>query len=89
MDPANPVADTKVCLLHEPIIGVFRLPADTHFASIRGDPSPRETVPLRPRQQVIIVVDTQPASGASDSATSHPLSSHVQSPERQHRAINR
>jgi hypothetical protein len=41
----------KVCLLHEPIVGAFGLPADTPFVSIKGDPSLRETVPLRPRQQ--------------------------------------
>jgi len=33
--------------------------ADTHFVSIKGDPSPRETVHLRPRQQVIVVVNTR------------------------------
>jgi len=41
----------NVCLLHEPIVGAFGLPADTPFVSIKGDPSLRETVPLRPRQQ--------------------------------------
>jgi len=35
----------NVCLLHEPIVGVFGLPADTPFVSIEGDPSLRETVP--------------------------------------------
>jgi hypothetical protein len=51
MTPALPDADSKVCLLHEPIVGAFGLPADTPFVSIKGDPSLRETVPLRPRQQ--------------------------------------
>lgn len=51
MTPALPDTDANVCLLHEPIVGAFGLPADTPFVSIKGDPSLRETVPLRPRQQ--------------------------------------
>ena len=34
MNPANPVTDTNACLLHEPIVGAFGLPADTPFVSI-------------------------------------------------------
>lgn len=34
----------------EAIVGAFGLPADRPFVSIKGDPSLRETVPLRPRQ---------------------------------------
>jgi len=44
--PSEPV----VCLLHEPFVGAFGLPVDVPFVSIKGDPSLRETVPLRPRQ---------------------------------------
>jgi hypothetical protein len=48
----NPAAtESDVCLLQEPIVGAFGLPADTPFVSIKGDPSLRETVPLRPRQR--------------------------------------
>lgn len=48
MNPAIDEAD--VCLLQEPIVGAFGLPRDLPFVSIKGDPSLRETVPLRPRQ---------------------------------------
>lgn len=48
MNPAINEAD--VCLLQEPIVGAFGLPGDSRFVSIKGDPSLRETVPLRPRQ---------------------------------------
>ena len=41
----------NICLLHEPLVGAFGLPSDKPFVSIKGDPSLRETVPLRPRQQ--------------------------------------
>lgn len=51
MTTALPDTHSNVCLLHEPIVGAFGLPADTPFVSIKGDPSLRETVPLRPRQQ--------------------------------------
>lgn len=51
MNPVLPASDPNVCLLHEPIVGAFGLPADVPFVSIKGDPSLRETVPLRPRQQ--------------------------------------
>lgn len=50
MTPAPPVSDPNVCLLHEPIVGAFGLPADVPFVSIKGDPSLRETVPMRPRR---------------------------------------
>ena len=33
------------------IIGAFGLPGDKNFISIKGDPSLRETVPMRPRQE--------------------------------------
>jgi hypothetical protein len=48
---AAPPDTPNVCLLHEPIVGAFGLPADTPFVSIKGDPSLRETVPQRPRRQ--------------------------------------
>jgi hypothetical protein len=44
------ISPANVCLLHEPIVGASGLPADRPFVSIKGDPSLRETVPLRPRQ---------------------------------------
>lgn len=50
MNSIPSASDPNVCLLHEPIVGAFGLPADTPFVSIKGDPSLRETVPLRPRQ---------------------------------------
>ena len=50
MNPAFPTPHPDVCLLCEPLVGAFGLPADTPFVSIKGDPSLRETVPLRPRQ---------------------------------------
>lgn len=50
MRPASPAPHPDVCLLCEPLVGAFGLPADTPFVSIKGDPSLRETVPLRPRQ---------------------------------------
>lgn len=43
-------SESAVCLLHEPFVGAFGLPSDVPFVSIKGDPSLRETVPLRPRQ---------------------------------------
>lgn len=49
MTAATPDLSTNVCVLHEPLVGAFGLPADTPFVSIKGDPSLRETVPLRPR----------------------------------------
>jgi hypothetical protein len=50
LSPA-PHPPTDVGILHEPIVGAFGLPDDTPFVSIKGDPSLRETVPLRPRQK--------------------------------------
>jgi hypothetical protein len=50
MTATAPLA-SNVCVLHEPLVGAFGLPSDTPFVSIKGDPSLRETVPLRPRQQ--------------------------------------
>jgi hypothetical protein len=38
------------CVLHEAIVGAFGLPAGKPFVSIKGDPSLRETVAMRPRQ---------------------------------------
>ncbi|HMM47939.1 MAG TPA: hypothetical protein PKC12_08155 [Thiobacillaceae bacterium] len=43
--------DPDISVLDEPIVGAFGLPGDTPFVSIKGDPSLRETVPLRPRQE--------------------------------------
>lgn len=49
--PETPTeAAPAVCVLHEAIVGAFGLPADRPFVSIKGDPSLRETVALRPRQ---------------------------------------
>ncbi|MDA8382240.1 MAG: hypothetical protein M0037_04100 [Betaproteobacteria bacterium] len=41
-------ADTD--LVFEPIVSAFGLPPGRSYVGIRGDPSLRETVPLRPRQ---------------------------------------
>ena len=41
---------TDYCVLHEAIVGAFGLPSDKPFVSIKGDPSLRETVAMRPRQ---------------------------------------
>lgn len=38
-------------VVHEAIVGAFGLPPGKLFTSIRGDPSLRETVSLRPRQE--------------------------------------
>lgn len=51
MEPNTPSPSPNLGILHEPIVGAFGLPADTPFVSIKGDPSLRETVPLRPRQK--------------------------------------
>ena len=45
----QPEADAEYCAMHEAIVGAFGLPPGQQFASIRGDPSLRETVALRPR----------------------------------------
>lgn len=51
MKPAAPLTTSlNIGLLHEPIVGAFGLPDGTPYVSIKGDPSLRETVPLRPRQ---------------------------------------
>jgi len=43
---------TKIAdFTQDAIIGAFGLPLDKHFISIKGDPSLRETVPMRPRQE--------------------------------------
>ncbi|MDP2784584.1 MAG: hypothetical protein Q8O38_08330, partial [Sulfurimicrobium sp.] len=38
-------------VVNEAIIGAFGLPPGKLYVSIKGDPSLRETVPLRPRQE--------------------------------------
>lgn len=38
-------------VIQEAIVGAFGLPSDKLHVSIKGDPSLRETVPLRPRQE--------------------------------------
>lgn len=43
-------ADADFCVVREAIVGAFGLPPGQDFASVRGDPSLRETVELRPRQ---------------------------------------
>jgi hypothetical protein len=43
--------EKNLCVVHEAIIGAFGLPPDKLYVSIKGDPSLRETVPLRPRQE--------------------------------------
>jgi hypothetical protein len=51
-NPDFPAIDQPgVCVLHEAIVGAFGLPADRPFVSIKGDPSLRETVALRPRRE--------------------------------------
>lgn len=45
----NPEADLDH-VLTEALVGAFGLPPGRDFVSIKGDPSLRETVPLRPRQ---------------------------------------
>ncbi len=46
----NPNDTLDYCVLDEAIVGAFGLPGDRPFVSIKGDPSLRETVALRPRQ---------------------------------------
>lgn len=48
LEPAE--ADAAYCAVHEAIVGAFGLPPGRQFVSIKGDPSLRETVDLRPRQ---------------------------------------
>ena len=43
--------EKNLCVVHEAIIGAFGLPPGKLYVSIKGDPSLRETVPLRPRQE--------------------------------------
>lgn len=43
-------ADADYCVVREAIVGAFGLPPGQDFISVRGDPSLRETVELRPRQ---------------------------------------
>ncbi|HUW50133.1 MAG TPA: hypothetical protein VMV75_03880 [Sulfuricella sp.] len=43
--------EQNLCVLHEAIVGAFGLPEGKLFVSIKGDPSLRETVALRPRQE--------------------------------------
>ena len=43
--------DKNLCVIHEAIVGAFGLPPGKLFVSVKGDPSLRETVMLRPRQQ--------------------------------------
>ncbi|MEN6587377.1 MAG: hypothetical protein ABFE02_15155 [Sulfuricella sp.] len=43
--------EKNLCVVHEAILGAFGLPPGKLYVSIKGDPSLRETVPLRPRQE--------------------------------------
>jgi hypothetical protein len=43
--------EKNLCVVNEAIIGAFGLPPGKLYVSIKGDPSLRETVPLRPRQE--------------------------------------
>jgi hypothetical protein len=43
--------DSNLRVIHEAIVGAFGLPPGKLFVSIKGDPSLRETVALRPRQE--------------------------------------
>ena len=43
--------EKNLSVVHEAIIGAFGLPPGKLYVSIKGDPSLRETVPLRPRQE--------------------------------------
>jgi len=42
-----PPAEGEFCVLKEAIVGAFGLPADKPFVGIKGDPSLRETAPIR------------------------------------------
>lgn len=42
-------AEGDFCVLKEAIVGAFGLPADKPFVGIKGDPSLRETAPIRSR----------------------------------------
>lgn len=44
-------ADKNLRVVHEAIVGAFGLPPGKSFVSVKGDPSLRETVALRPRQE--------------------------------------
>jgi hypothetical protein len=49
--PHPALEDQNFCVLHEAIVGAFGLPHGKLFVSVRGDPTLRETVPLRPRHE--------------------------------------
>ncbi len=53
MNSCSPPADehSDYDVIHEAIVGAFGLPPGKNFVSVRGDPSLRETVSLRPRQE--------------------------------------
>jgi hypothetical protein len=46
----HPAEDRDYCVVREALVGAFGLPEDREHVSVRGDPSLRETVALRPRQ---------------------------------------
>lgn len=46
-----PGGDQDYCVLQEALVGAFGLPPGKHQVSIKGDPSLRETVPIRQRYQ--------------------------------------
>jgi hypothetical protein len=48
--PSDTNGALAYCVLDEAIVGAFGLPADRPFVSIKGDPTLRETVAVRPRQ---------------------------------------
>lgn len=49
-DPLIVDAEAEYCVVREAIVGAFGLPPGRDFVSVRGDPSLRETVDIRPRQ---------------------------------------
>lgn len=51
MRPQAYVHDRNLTVLDEAIVSAFGLSPGTLYTSVRGDPTLRETVPLRPRQE--------------------------------------
>ena len=47
-------SEKTICLLEEPLIGAFGLPKDKHYVGVKGDPTLRETVPLRSLQPTMM-----------------------------------
>ena len=54
-------AEGDFCVLKEAIVGAFGLPADKPFVGIKGDPSLRETAPIRSKYESRIDLKVGPA----------------------------